>query len=135
MSRGTRFSEAQLLERGFYQAPDGSWSKDLHKVRDSQSSSKDEQPSKCNVIKGKNAIQKGRAGSVQQGVRCRLIIQSYRTKLIDPNNPNFKTLEDCFTMHGIIPDDGPKYCDQAIFLQYKVKKGEEKTVIELLTYD
>jgi hypothetical protein len=76
-------------------------------------------------------------------LRHRLIIHSYRTRLIDPSNASMKTIEDCLSKPqgkvkqygiGIFPDDSPKYCDQPLFLQTKVDKGEERTEIEVLQY-
>ena len=54
---------------------------------------------------------------------------------MDPSNACFKALEDCLTTNGVIPDDGPQFCDQPIFLQTLVPKGQERTDIEVLAYE
>lgn len=75
-------------------------------------------------------------------IRFRVVVHSYRTNLIDASNASIKQIEDCLTPAqgrktyglGIVPDDSPEYCDQPLFLQTKVKKGHERTIIEVLKY-
>ena len=96
------------------------------------------QHDECGPALAAKKDQRPGAGSV----RYRVIVHSYRTRLIDPSNASVKQIEDCLTPPqgrksygiGIIPDDSPKYCDQPIFLQTKVGKGEERTEIEVLRY-
>ena len=138
MSRGTRFTEEQLRERGFNPSANGSWSQGNLFSDDSKPSTSKHQQHECSEPLESQEDQ----GQGEKSLRYRLIITSYRTQLIDPSNASIKQIEDCLTPPqgkkkygiGIIPDDSPKFCDQPLFLQYKVKKEEERTEITVLKY-
>jgi hypothetical protein len=137
------FTEKQLRERGFSPDSSGSWSKDdiptNHPEPPATVSKRDE----CQASLAEEESEGPRASSFRDGARYRVIITSYRTTLIDPSNASMKQLEDCLTPPqgtkkygaGIIPDDSPKYCDQPLYIQHKVKKGLERTEIEVLEYN
>lgn len=136
MSNG--FTTSKLIKLGFHLQPTGEWSKDRVQADDTRPQD----------AKHKRHEQPKRSGKVKEekdgalSLRHRLIIHSYRTKLIDPSNASMKTIEDCLSLPqgrksygiGVFPDDSAKYCDQPLFLQTKVAKGEEKTEIEVLQY-
>ena len=54
-----------------------------------------------------------------------------------------KQIEDCLTSPqgrkkyglGVIPDDSAEFCDQPLYLQTKVMKGDERTTVEVLQYE
>jgi hypothetical protein len=133
------FTTSKLIELGFHLQPSGEWSKDRVPANDP----------KPPAPKHKLPKQSKRAGKVKAkanrevAFRYRLIVHSYRTRLIDPSNASMKTIEDCLSLPkspknygiGIFPDDSPEYCDQPLFLQTKVKKGHERTEIEVLRYE
>lgn len=134
-----RFTESQLLQRGFRKDASGSWSKDHIPAHHSQSSTPEHQPDeRCGTL-----AEEENQGQGEGRVRYRLVVHSYRTRLIDPSNASLKQIEDCLTPPqgrksyglGVIPDDSAEYCDQPLFLQTKVKKGQERTEIEVLRYD
>ena len=138
MSHGKRFSASKLEQLGFHQTSEGQWSKDSIQDDNPQSQASKSQSDECS---SKVAEEKDK-GSGEGCLRYRLIVHSYRTHFIDPSNASVKQIEDCLTPTqgrkdygiGIIPDDSPLYCDQPLFLQTKVKKGFERTEIEMLSY-
>ena len=138
MSNGNKFTTAQLRELGFHLQPSGEWSKDRVQVDDTKPQIAEPERDECSSPLAEEEDQGPRKGSL----RFRLIIHSYRTRLIDASNASIKQIEDCLTPAqgrktygiGVFPDDSPEYCDQPLFLQTKVKKGEEKTEIEVLQY-
>lgn len=132
MSNGTRFTTAQLSERGFSPDDKGSWSKNGVHNNNSKSPDLQLEHSKNVQRKAGDSTQEKGKEDVSRRYRYRLVIHSYRTELLDPSNPCFKALEDCLTNHGIIPDDSWEHCDQPIFLQTRVAKGQERTEIEVL---
>lgn len=134
MSRVNKFTESQLRKFGFHKDPEGKWSKDRLQAKSSRTSAPNVEPSPRRKAEGPSEEKEARKGSLPKGVRFRLIIHSYRTRMMDPSNACFKALEDCLTEAGVIPDDGPDFCDQPLFLQTKVKKGQEHTDIEVLCY-
>ena len=139
MSNGNKFTESQLKQLGFHQLPSGEWGKDGVPADDTKS----------HTVKHKRPKQGKRAGKIKVkedgalSFRYRLIVHSYRSTLIDPSNASMKQVEDCLSSPqgrkdygiGIFPDDSPEFCDQPLFLQTKVKKGEERTEIEVLRYE
>jgi hypothetical protein len=139
MSNDNKFTESQLKQLGFHLKPSGEWSKDGVQVNNPKPHATEHKPDEQEDRHRK--IKAEENGKVS--FRYRLIIHSYRTRLIDPSNASMKTIEDCLSDPskaknygiGIFPDDSAKYCDQPLFLQTKVKKGEEKTEIEVLRYE
>lgn len=133
-----RFTESQLIQRGFRKDASGQWRKDNLPPDDPESSPPKHQRDECSSALAAKEDQ----GPGEERVRYRIVIHSYRTKLIDPSNASVKQIEDCLTPPqgrksyglGIIPDDSAEYCDQPLFLQTKVKKGQERTEIEVLRY-
>lgn len=135
MSLGTRFTKAQLEQLGFYQTVALIWSKDGAEADTARASAANVEPSTQRRPKSKALRNKAQGkGGIQEGVRYRLVIHSFRTRLVDPSNAYFKAIEDSAVEKGLIPDDSPEYCDQPLFLQTKVKKNQERTEIELLAY-
>ena len=138
MSNGNKFTESQLKQLGFHQLPSGEWSKDGVQANDTSSPAPEHKPAKSSRSKGQ--VKDEADGAL--AVRYRLIVHSYRTRLIDPSNASMKQIEDCLSSpqgrknYGIsvFPDDSPKFCDQPLFLQTKVDKGNERTEIEVLKY-
>lgn len=139
MSDGSKFTESKLKQLGFHLQPTGEWSKDSVQADDTESqASKRQRHEQCQRSGKVEAEEDG-----EISFRYRLIVHSYRTHLIDPSNASMKQIEDCLSLPqgrkaygiGIFPDDSPEYCDQPLFLQTKVKKGEERTEIEVLKYN
>jgi hypothetical protein len=136
---GNGFTAAQLKQRGFSPDASGSWSRDSVPAHDSRSSAAEHQRDECGSTLAAEKDQRPGEG----GIRYRVIVHSYRTRLIDPSNASIKQIEDCLTPPqgrkaygiGVIPDDSAQYCDQPLFLQTQVKKGEERTEIEVLKYN
>jgi len=132
------FTTSQLIKLGFHLQPSGEWSKERVQADDTRPHPHEHKPTKSS--KRESKIKAETDG--EMAFRYRLVIHSYRTKLIDPSNASMKTIEDCLSLPmgrkdygiGIFPDDSAEYCDQPLFLQTKVKKGEEKTEIEVLRY-
>lgn len=60
--------------------------------------------------------------------RFRVVVESYRSRLLDEDNGCIKPVLDCLRYCGAIPDDSPSHVSSQ-YKQRKVKKGEEKTVI------
>lgn len=134
MSNGNHFKTSQLLELGFRQNAQGQWSKDHLKNRDQRPPIAERKPDPGRKAKRKNEAKKIREASHENSYRYRLIIHSFRTRLLDFSNVHLKAIEDTLVTEGVIPDDSPKYCDQPLILETEVKKGNEKTVIEVLKY-
>lgn len=138
MSRGTRFKRSQLQQLGFHQIAPGEWGKDGVQSNDTKPQVAKHQRNERSTAFSEKKDQ----GPREESVRYRLIVHSYRTRLIDPSNASMKQIEDCLTPPqgrknyglGIIPDDSAEYCDQPIFLQTKVPKGQERTEIEVIKY-
>lgn len=128
------FKPAQLRERGFVEIASGVWRKTGPQDDDPRPPASNVEPSSRREPKRKNAHKSGRKKALQKGIRYRLVVHSYRTKLIDMSNPYLKALEDCLTSYGVIPDDGPEFCDQPIFLETKVMPGDERTKVTVLAY-
>ena len=133
------FTESKLKQLGFHLQPSGEWSKDRVPADDTK-------PQVAEHKRHERTQRDRKVETKEDGalaLRFRLIVHSYRTRLIDPSNASMKTIEDCLSLPqgrkdygiGIFPDDSPKYCDQPLFLQTKVKKGEERTEIEVLKYN
>jgi len=129
-----RFSESQLKQRGYYKDASGNWSRRDSENRDKRPPVEKLERDASDGRKTKSSKQKRRKRKVQSIYRYRIIITSYRVKLIDPSNACYKAIEDCLIVEGFLPDDSPDYCDQPLLLQHKVKKGEEKTVVSVLRY-
>lgn len=131
---GNKFSTSQLLESGFRQDAQGRWSKDHLENRDTRPSfAVSKSDSRRKVPRSSQAEEVGKEVD-ESCYRYRLVIHSYRTRLLDFSNMHSKAIEDTLVKAGIIPDDSPKYCDQPLVLETKVKPGEEKTIIEVLKY-
>jgi hypothetical protein len=138
VSNGNKFTTTQLKQLGFHLQPSGEWSKDRVQADDTKPQTAEHQ--RHERAKRDTEIKTKEDGALS--FRYRHIIHSHRTKLIDPSNASMKTIEDCLSLPqgrknygiGIFPDDSPKHCDQPLFLQTKVAKGEEKTEIEVLRY-
>jgi hypothetical protein len=138
MSNGNKFTTTQLKQLGFHLQPSGEWSKDRVPADDTKPQTAEHQRHERTECAGEIETKENGALSF----RYRLVVHSYRTKLIDPSNASMKTIEDCLSLPmgrkaygiGIFPDDSAEYCDQPLFLQTKVAKGEEKTEIEVLIY-
>lgn len=126
------FSESQLSKSGFVEVSPGVWSKSDLQIDASRSPASNLEQRPRSRDEGKAQNQSQREEAIQRGLRFRLVVHSFRTRLIDMSNPYFKAIEDCLTTHGVIPDDGPKFCDQPIFLQTRVPKGQERTEVEVL---
>lgn len=141
---GVRFTASQLAERG-YSADDArsEWSKDDLSSRDSRSPRAEHQSDELDEAKGENPHEEAGTPAVHAGTRFCLVVTSYRTKLIDPSNASMKQIEDCLTPPqggkkygiGIFPDDSAQWCDQPLFLQELVKKGEERTEVMVMQYE
>ena len=133
MNNGKRkkYTEDQLRKLGYYKNADGSWSREDSDCKNKRSQTKELESNAVDGSKAKNKPQSRRKEVIQKGTRYRIVVHSYRTKLIDPSNACFKAIEDCLVTHGYIPDDSSEYCDQPLFLQTKVSKGDEKTIIDL----
>jgi hypothetical protein len=132
---GNKFTQIQLLELGFRRDASGSWSKDNLNRRDPKSPARKRKQNSRRPSEGKNAAQERGKASHREGDRYRIIIHTYRTRLIDFSNAYSKAIEDTLTHEGLIPDDSPKYCDQPLIIQTIVKLGEERTIIEVLKYN
>ena len=138
MSNGNKFTTTQLRELGFHLQPTGEWSKERVQVDDTKPQIAELKRDECSSPLAEEEDK----GSRENCVRYRLIVHSYRTRLIDPSNASIKQIEDCLSPPqgrkdygiGVFPDDSHEYCDQPLFLQTKVKKGEERTEIEVLEY-
>ena len=138
MSEG-KFTKSQLIELGFHQTDEGIWSKRNIPANDTKPQTAELERDECSSPLAKEKDQ----GPRKESFRFRLVVHSYRTRLIDASNASIKQIEDCLTPAqgrktygiGIFPDDSPEYCDQPLFLQTKVKKGEEKTEIEVYRYE
>lgn len=131
---GNKFSTSQLLESGFRQDAQGRWSKDHLENRNSGSSVAFSEPDSRGQSQGSTQAEEVGKEVDESCYRYRLVIHSYRTRLLDFSNMHSKAIEDTLVKAGIIPDDSPKYCDQPLVLETKVKPGEEKTIIEVLKY-
>jgi len=139
MKNGNKFTESQLEKLGFTQDAQGKWSK--HHLQSNNSKpqiAELESDERCSILAKEKDQGRGEAS-----IRYRLVIHSFRTQFLDWNNMAIKQIEDCLTLPkgrktygiGIIPDDSVEFCDQPILLQTKVKKGEERTEIEVLKYE
>ena len=134
MSNDKRLSKSQLSKLGFIETSPGIWGKaDIRNDNPKPPAPELEQRARRGPAK-KARNQGQRKAEIPRGLRYRLVIHSFRVALIDPSNPYLKVIEDCLTTHGIIPDDGPQFCDQPIFLQTRVMPGDERTKIEVLAY-
>ena len=139
MSNEGKFTEKQLRELGFNPSASGPWCKDDLSSDAPKSSTAHSEQNEC----GRSLAKEEHQGLREEGLRFRLIIHSYRTTLIDEGNASMKQIEDCLTLPqgrkkygiGVFPDDSPQFCDQPLFLQTKVKKGLERTEIEVLAYN
>ncbi len=134
MKNGKRLTAAQLKKLGYNQKSKGEWARNDSENRNEGSCPKELEQHVNNGSKRKNSTKKKGKESLLHSYRYRLVVHSYRTRLLDPSNACYKALEDCLVTYNYIPDDNHKYCDQPIFLQTKVKEGEERTTLELLRY-
>jgi len=137
-NKNGKFTTSQLQQLGFHLDASGAWCKDDIQTRNSKPplavNKRDERRPPL-------AADEDQASGARR-VRYRLIVHSFRTVLIDPSNASMKQIEDSLSSPqgrksyglGIIPDDSAEYCDQPLFLQTKVKKGQERTEIEVLEY-
>ena len=138
MANGNKFTETQLLQLGFHKDAEGQWSKDSIQ----NDNTKPQKPINKSDERSEPLAEKENKGCSETGFRYRLIIHSYRTHSIDFSNISVKQIEDCLSGSqgrkkyglGIYPDDSIEFCDQPLVLQTKVKKGEERTEIEVLRY-
>ena len=132
--RSKRFTKSQLDKLRANQTSEENRSQNHPEGRNKKSSTKNVEQDADLFLERQIACQKNGKISIQKGIRYRLIIHSYRSRLIDASNAYFKAIEDCLVTLNVFPDDSPEYCDQPLFLQTKVKKSEEKTVVEVLSY-
>jgi len=141
MSRNLQINESQLSISGYRETSPGVWGKDDSENQPGRSPAVNMESDTRGQAKGSAKTKKGReAGDTKRpgcpqhvtGDRYRLIITSYRTRLMDPSNPCFKAIEDTLTNNGIWPDDSAEFCDQPIFIQHKTEKGLERTDVEVL---
>jgi len=135
-----RFTEAQLKELGFNPDAQGElWSKDDLPTNDPEPQAAVDKHDEREAPLAEKEDQ----GRGEESIRYSLIVHSYRTNAIDFSNFSVKQLEDMLSEPqgrknygiGIFPDDSPAYCDQPIHLYTKVKKGDERTEIEVLRYE
>jgi len=132
-------SKSQLQKLGFNPDDEGGvWSKNSVPNDNPKPSASEHKPDE----RGSEVAEEEDKGWGKGSVRYSLIIHSYRTNAIDYSNFSVKQIEDMLSAPqgrkdygiGVFPDDSPEYCDQPIHLFTKVKKGEEKTEIEVLKY-
>ncbi len=94
--------------------------------RNAQNQIQDTKP-QCVVLNEPLAAKKGEAPSTG---RVYVVVESRRSRLIDPDNLCPKYLIDCLRYAEIIVDDRAKDIDLQIF-QTKVAKGEEETILKI----
>lgn len=63
-------------------------------------------------------------------MRVRVRVVSFRSRLCDPDNLCPKYFVDCLRYAGLITDDTPELITLEVS-QVKVKRGEERTEIEI----
>ena len=134
MNQGKHINESQLKQFGYREVAPGVWSKDDSENIPARSSASIVEPDTRRKAKGPAKKKTGRKVSHAEGTRYRLVVTSYRTTLIDPSNPYYKAIEDTLTKNGVFPDDSAEFCDQPLFIQYKVAKGLERTDVEVMSY-
>lgn len=72
-------------------------------------------------------------GEAKDAGRISVHVKSYRSRLIDPDNLCAKWFVDCLRYCGLLRDDTAKDITFSIS-QEKVKKGEERTEIEIIPF-
>lgn len=60
--------------------------------------------------------------------RCRVIVESHRARLCDPDNLYVKPLLDAMRYNGLIADDSPDHIE-LVTRQVKTKRAHEMTVV------
>ncbi len=116
----------QLAELGFIRQPDGSYSKPPKIVVGRISHSISQRPTRAALDNSQLGKEKG-----QERIVLRIVRKSPR--LLDADNfaGGCKPLIDQVRYAGLIPDDSPDRVE-IVFVQEKVKKGEEGTLIEII---
>lgn len=116
----------QLAELGFIRQPDGSYSKPPQIVVGRISHSISQRPTRAALDNPQFGKEKG-----QERIVLRIVRKSPR--LLDADNfaGGCKPLIDQVRYAGLIPDDSPDKVE-IVFVQEKVKKGEEGTLIEII---
>jgi hypothetical protein len=116
----------QLAELGFVRQPDGSYSKPPQIVVGRISHSISQRPARAALDNAQLGKEKG-----QERIVLRIVRKSPR--LLDADNfaGGCKPLIDQVRYAGLIPDDSPDKVE-IVFVQEKVKKGEEGTLIEII---
>jgi hypothetical protein len=116
----------QLAELGFIRQPDGSYSKPPQIVVGRISHSISQRPARAALDNPQLGKEKG-----QERIVLRIVRKSPR--LLDADNfaGGCKPLIDQVRYAGLIPDDSPDKVE-IVFVQEKVKKGEEGTLIEII---
>jgi hypothetical protein len=116
----------QLAELGFIRQTDGSYSKPPQIVVGRISHSISQRPTRAALDNAQLGKEKG-----QERIVLRIVRKSPR--LLDADNfaGGCKPLIDQVRYAGLIPDDSPDKVE-IVFVQEKVKKGEEGTLIEII---
>jgi hypothetical protein len=116
----------QLAELGFIRQPDGSYSKPPQIVVGRISHSISQCPARAALDTPQLGKEKG-----QERIILRIVRKAPR--LLDADNfaGGCKPLIDQVRYAGLIPDDSPDKVE-IVFVQEKVKKGEEGTLIEII---
>ena len=65
--------------------------------------------------------------------RVNILVISYRRRNHDPDGISAKAVIDGIVRRGILPDDSAKEVNEVRFKSVIIEKGEEKTVIEIIS--
>ena len=88
-------------------------------------------PAAANLEPHSVHVAPGAPGRKAAGPRVRLTVRSYRARLCDPDGISVKAAIDGLVQAGVIPDDNAEVVKGLTIEQVKVRRGEERTVIEV----
>lgn len=118
-------THADLRRLGFVRQADGSYAKDQPKVARLSHALAQQNP--------RPALVRDSQGKTKSTERITLRITRRSARLLDADNfaGGCKPLIDQIRYAGLIPDDSPDKVE-ITFIQEKVKKAEEETIVELI---
>ena len=121
-------NEKELRDLGYVETVPGCWTK--YPLADPPA---DELPVKKRRLRRKparkDAAEKADAGSLFGGTPVRIVVDCYRHRLLDTDNPEPKAWIDCLHAHGVITDDSPKFVSRVEINQHQCAFHEGRTEI------